>query len=80
MALATEVLIASQPVRSMIRESKAHQIYSVIQTSQKEGMKTMNQSLADLYTSGTIALDECLRKTMNIDEFERLIKPRGIQR
>ena len=33
--LATEVLTATPAVRSLVRESKIHQIYSVIQTSQK---------------------------------------------
>ena len=37
-----EVMVANPAIRSLIREDKAHQIYSVIQTSGKIGMKTMN--------------------------------------
>ena len=73
-ALATEVLMATPAVRSLIRESKVHQIYSVIQTSQKDGMKTMNQSLADLCNAGTVTSEECFNKTSYPDELEKLIQ------
>ncbi|NQU95395.1 MAG: type IV pilus twitching motility protein PilT [Candidatus Omnitrophica bacterium] len=73
-ALATEVLIATPAIRSLIREGKVHQIYSVIQTTQKEGMKTMNQALADLCESGAVSLEACQEKSTNIDELYKLIK------
>ncbi|MFC1576236.1 type IV pilus twitching motility protein PilT [Candidatus Omnitrophota bacterium] len=75
-ALATEVLIATPAVKSLVREAKAHQIYSVIQTSQKDGMKTMNQSLAELCDKEIISFEECLHKTMNVDELAKLIRRR----
>lgn len=75
-ALATEVLVATPAVRSLIREGKIHQIYSVIQTSQKEGMRTMNQSLADLFNKGLISLDECTAKSSDPVEVYKLIKSR----
>ncbi len=74
--LGTEVLIATSAVRSLIREGKIHQIYSVIQTSQRSGMKTMNQSLAELCNRGIVSHELCLYKTTNPDEFEKLIKER----
>ncbi|MBL7155574.1 MAG: type IV pilus twitching motility protein PilT [Candidatus Omnitrophica bacterium] len=75
--LATEVLVATPAVRSLIRESKVHQIYSVIQTSQKDGMKTMNQSLADLYNKGAVTPEVCLQKSTNPDELRKLIRREG---
>jgi len=72
--LATEALIATPAIRSLIREGKAHQIYSVLQTSQKDGMRTMNQSLADLYDRGIVTYEECLSKTVNLEEFEKFIQ------
>ncbi len=71
--LATEILVATPAVRSMIREGKVHQIYSVIQTSQKEGMKTMNQSLADLCVKGSISIEDAMHKSANNEELEKLI-------
>ncbi len=75
-ALGTEVLTATPAARSLIREGKIHQMYSIIQTSQKSGMKTMNQSLAELCNRGVVSLESCLCKTTNPDEFEKLIKAR----
>ena len=44
-ALVCEIMVANQAIRSCIRENKAHQIYSLIQTGGKYGMRTMNQAL-----------------------------------
>jgi twitching motility protein PilT len=71
--LATEFLIVNHAVRSLIREQKIHQIYSVIQTGQKEGMKTMNQSLFELYTNRVISLDAALGRSMDPDDLVRLM-------
>ena len=72
--LAAEILINTPPVRSIIRESKLHQLYSVIQTSKKEGMKTMNQSLYELYTKRMISYDEAFERSSDIDDLGRLFK------
>ncbi len=70
--LATEVLIATPAVRSLIREAKIHQIYSVIQTSHREGMKTMNQALFELHQGRVISSEEAFARTMDGDELRRL--------
>ena len=70
--LAAEVLIANHAVRSLIREQKVHQIYSVIQTGQKEGMRTMNQALYELYVNRVITLDEALARSSDPDDLMRL--------
>jgi len=72
--LAMEVLIATPAVRSLIRESKMHQVYSVIQTSQKDGMKTMNQSLYELCDKKEISFQDALDRTMDEDDLRRLFK------
>ncbi len=72
--LASEVLISTPSVRSMIRESKLHQLYSVIQTSKKEGMKTMNQSLYELYTKKAISYDDAFERSSDVDDLGRLFK------
>ena len=73
-ALATEVLISNPAIRSLIRESKAHQIYSAIQTGQREGMYTMNQSLYNLYKEGLITSEEAFSRTMDADDLSKLFK------
>lgn len=72
--LATEVLIANYAVRSLIREQKVHQIYSVIQTAQRDGMRTMNQALYELYSRKLISREEALGRTTDPDDLERLFK------
>ena len=71
--LAGEVLIINHAVRSLIREQKIHQIYSVIQTGQKEGMRTMNQSLYELYVNRVISLEEALARSMDPDDLMRIM-------
>lgn len=72
--LATEILISTPALRSLIREGKTHQAYSTIQTGQKEGMRTMNQSLYELYLERMITEEEALSRTTEPQDLERLIK------
>ncbi|MDR0357327.1 MAG: PilT/PilU family type 4a pilus ATPase, partial [Clostridiales Family XIII bacterium] len=50
-----EVMLVNDAIRNMIRESKIHQIDSVIASSQAEGMTTMDGSLLKLYNAGRIS-------------------------
>jgi twitching motility protein PilT len=72
--LASEVLIATPAIRSLIREAKTHQIGSAIQTSQKEGMVTMNQSLYELHKKGAISYEEALSRTLDQEDLNRLFR------
>jgi len=72
--LALEVLKLTAAVRSLVRDRKVHQIYSVIQTSQKEGMKTMNQSLYELYQTQKITYEDAIARTSEIDDLKRMLK------
>jgi twitching motility protein PilT len=71
--LAMEILVANHAVRSLIREQKIHQLYSVIQTGHKEGMKTMNQSLYELYMSKVISLEDALARSNEPEDLLRLV-------
>ena len=51
---AFEVLVSTPPVRNLIRENKIHQITSVMQTSQRDGMITMEKSIESLIATGAI--------------------------
>ena len=71
--LASEVLVVNHAVRSLIREQKIHQIYSVIQTGQKDGMRTMNQTLYELYLNRVINAEEALSRSTDVDDLMRLM-------
>lgn len=72
--LAMEFLKTSTAVKTMIREGKEHQLYSVMQSSHGLGMKTMDQTLSELYASGKISRTEALEKCIDKTEMERLLK------
>ena len=51
---AFEVMVCNSPVKNLIREKKIHQIASVMQTGQRDGMLTMEKSIEQLVAGGTI--------------------------
>ena len=51
---AFEIMKCTPPVQNLIREAKIHQIPSVMQTSVKDGMVTMDKSIEALVQSGKI--------------------------
>ncbi len=71
--MAAEILLANAAVRSLIRDSKSHQIYSSIQMGQKEGMKTLNMSLRDLVQSGTVSKEDAYSHCSDIKELEKML-------
>ena len=70
---AMEVMLATPAIRNMIRESKTHQMQSIIQTSAGVGMQTMDQHLRELYQRNLITYDEAMARAMNPDELKRLL-------
>lgn len=54
---ALEVLFANNAVRNLIREGKTFQIPSVMQTSRRSGMISMDDALYDLFMRGEISAD-----------------------
>lgn len=74
MCLAAEIMMASFGVRAMIRENKVHQVFSLIQTGQKEGMKTMNQALYELYKQGMISYQDASAHVTDSEDFKRFFK------
>lgn len=68
---AFEVMTCNNAIRNMIRESKFHQMDSVIFSSGAEGMMSMDGSLAKLYRDGIIGRDEALSHSMTPEALER---------
>lgn len=73
LVMAAEILIANPAIRNLIREAKPHQVYSSMQMGQKEGMRTLNMSLAELVKHGQISRELAYMKSMDIQELERLL-------
>jgi twitching motility protein PilT len=71
--VAMEIMIATPAIRALIRDDKIHQLYSMIQSGQKYGMKTMNQSLAELYESSKIAINDAMNYSGNTQELSEML-------
>jgi len=70
---AMEIMIASPAIRNLIREAKAHQITSIIQTSAHLGMQTMDQCLRDYYQRGLITYEDAMARAMNQEELKKML-------
>lgn len=70
---AIEIMIANSAIRNLIRENKAHQMTSIMQTQTQLGMQTMDQALRDLYQKGEITLEDALGRSHNASELEAMI-------
>jgi twitching motility protein PilT len=66
---AHEIMIGTPAIRNLIREAKVAQMYSAIQTGQKEGMTTLDQTLKDLIKKGLVTIDEARGKSADPRNF-----------
>jgi twitching motility protein PilT len=63
-----EVLVCTSAVRNLIRSSKTHQIYSLMQTGGSYGMQTMDQGLARLVHEGLISESVAYDRSRNEED------------
>lgn len=56
--LANEILLNNPAVKALIREGKIYQLESIMQTSRKEGMITLEKSLANLVEAGEVRRED----------------------
>jgi twitching motility protein PilT len=70
--MAAEVMVCTPAIRAMIRENKVHEMYGVLQVSQKYGMLTLNMSLHDLVSTGQVSLERALMMSNLPEELERM--------
>ncbi len=55
--VAVEVLVATQAIRSAIREGQGHLIPGMISTGRKHGMQTMEQAVRELALNGLVSME-----------------------
>jgi len=75
--LATEIMVATDAIRALIRDDKTHQIPGMMEISQKDGMHTMNSDLSRLYNDRQITLNDAISKSPNQEAFRRLLQEQG---
>ncbi len=67
---ALEIMLGTTAVRNLIREAKIHQLPSMIQVSQREGMQTLEMHLRELVDRNLITRETAIEKTSNPDLFK----------
>jgi twitching motility protein PilT len=71
---AIEVLIATSAIRNLIREGKAFQINSAIETGAQYGMQGMDKMLAELHRSGSISYQDAVSRAVDPENFQRFLQ------
>ena len=71
---AFELMKVTPAVRTMIRDSKTHQIESAIHSGGKDGMISMDSSLIALYKTGIIDRHTAISHSFSPDAFSRKIQ------
>ena len=74
---AREVMLSTPAVANLIRESKTFQIPSIIQTSRKVGMITLNDALFDLVEKKQIEPDEAYLRSVEKSSMATSLKAKG---
>jgi twitching motility protein PilT len=70
--VATEIMLATPAVRTIVRDNRLHQLYSVIHSGKDAGMHTLDQSLAQLVRSQEITYEVGLERARQVEEFNKL--------
>jgi twitching motility protein PilT len=74
---AREVLLSIPSIANLIREGKTFQIASVIQTSKRLGMVTLNDALIDLVDAEQVEAKEAYMKANDKMGFAHMLRQRG---
>ena len=72
--VACEVMSVTPSVANLIRENQLQQLRSVLQTSRKSGMCTLNHSYVELFTQGVVTWEEIARRSTDPEELSTLAK------
>ncbi|MDO4725503.1 MAG: twitching motility protein PilT, partial [Comamonadaceae bacterium] len=66
---AHEIMLGTPAIRNLIREAKVAQMYSTIQTSQNQGMQTLDQNLVELVRRNVISARDARLKAKMPENF-----------
>ena len=75
---AREILLVTPAISNLIREGKTFQIPSIMQTSKKLGMITMNDTLLDLVERNLVEPKEAWMKSVEKGSFLAALKAKGV--
>lgn len=76
-AAVAEILMVTTAVANLIETSKSKQIYSVMESSTRQGMQTLDQALAKLVRQKRVDLDVARGMCRDATSFDRLVRGAG---
>ncbi len=71
--VASEVLIATQAIASLIRSGKIAQIQTILQSSHEEGMQSLDQSLQVLVRAGEVRREQASQYAIHPESFSQSV-------
>ena len=74
MIAAFEVLVATSPVRNLIREGRSNQLTNVMFTNSKDGMQILEADLARLVIAGTVSYEDAFATSVHTKELIRALE------
>jgi twitching motility protein PilT len=74
MVAAFEVLLATNPVRNLIREGRSNQLLNTMFTGQKEGMQTLENNLAQMIKDGLVTFEDAIAVSTHPKELTRALE------
>ncbi len=74
---ALEIMLGTDAVKNLIRTNKIPQMESIMQSSTRQGMCTLNDSLYKLFERNIISSDTCLEYCTDRTEMEKLLNIRS---
>lgn len=74
---AVEILTLTTATHSLLREGRLPQLQSVLQTSQQEGMISLDQSLAALVKAGLVAPLQAVAEAVDAEHLKTMIRGYG---
>ena len=67
-------MIATPPIRNLIREARTFELHNMMQMSRKDGMQILNQALADLVKSNVISPDEAVMRSSRPTQLKKILE------
>ncbi|HZN54841.1 MAG TPA: PilT/PilU family type 4a pilus ATPase [Candidatus Polarisedimenticolaceae bacterium] len=71
---AVEVMVVTDAMRNLIRRGLNHQIHAQMALARGAGTATLDESLARLVKSGSVAREEAARRAVHHEEFESYLR------
>ncbi len=68
---AFEVILSNPSIRNLLREGKLAQIVTYLQTNKRQGMKTMDDAIYELYLFGKITKEQALFYSQDLQAMEK---------